>query len=102
MSPPPAPVTGDPPSAWMARFHAVIETRLGLHFTLERARHVEAALTVVAAETGLPSASVLADAFMDGRETPAQLEALISQLTVGETYFFREMPGFELAAERIF
>ena len=102
MSPPPAPVTADPPSEWMARFHAVVETRLGLHFTRERARHVEAALTVVAAETGLPSASALADAFMDGRETPAQLESLISQLTVGETYFFREMPGFELAAERIF
>ena len=102
MSPPSAPVTVDPPSGWMARFHAVVETRLGLHFTLERARHVEAALTVVAAETGLPSAAALADAFMDGRETPAQLESLISQLTVGETYFFREMPGFELAAARIF
>lgn len=98
----PAPATAETPSGWMARFRAVVETRLGLHFTAERARQVEAALTVVAAETGLPSAAALAEAFMDGRETPAQREALISQFTVGETYFFREMPGFVPAAERIF
>jgi len=102
MCPHSVPPSGAAPSEWMVRFHAVVEARLGLHYPAARAPQVEAALAAVAVETGLPSAAAVADLFVDGRETPEQLEALVGQLTVGETYFFREMPGFLQAAERIF
>ncbi|MFA5204140.1 MAG: CheR family methyltransferase [Lentisphaeria bacterium] len=102
MRPHSAPSSVAAPSEWMVRFHAVVEARLGLHYTAARAPQMEAALAAVAVETGLPSAVAVANLFVDGRETPEQLEALVGQLTVGETYFFREMPGFQQAAERIF
>lgn len=73
----------------------------GLHFPAERRPDLQRGLTAAAAEFGFPDGASCADWLLSTPLTRPQLHALVSHLTVGETYFFREPKAFDALRERI-
>ena len=88
-----APAGVAPPDriAWsdpaFARIAAVVHLVAGLTFPENRRASAEASMRRAIAATGVPDATALATA----AERPGEArDALLAELTVGETYFFRE------------
>jgi chemotaxis protein methyltransferase CheR len=83
------------------RFRTLILERSGLHFPDKRRQDLERGLTQALRRSGCASAEsyyqLLADKPTDGPEW----ESLISQVTIGETYFFRDRGQFEALHQRI-
>lgn len=80
---------------------ALIAERTGLHFPRERWTDLERGLTSAAAELGFENAAACADWLLRASPTRAQIHALASHLTVGETYFFRDVAMFEELASMV-
>jgi chemotaxis protein methyltransferase CheR len=74
---------------------AWIESRLGLHFPLERQPEIARMLALCAEQFGFADAAGCAQWLLAGTPTDEQLSVLASYLTVGETYFFRESAVFD-------
>jgi chemotaxis protein methyltransferase CheR len=74
---------------------AWIESRLGLHFPLERQPEIARMLALCAQQFGFADAAGCAQWLLAGTPTNEQLSVLASYLTVGETYFFRESAVFD-------
>ncbi len=89
-------VVGDPlPEETYERFRALILQRSGLHFPEKRRPDLERGLREAWARTGC---SCLETYFRLLEEAPTSgplWEQLIAQVTVGETYFFRDRGQFE-------
>jgi chemotaxis protein methyltransferase CheR len=83
------------------RVSELIAARLGLHFPRERQADLQRGLAAAAKEFGLADAGACADWVLSTTLSRAQLHALASHLTVGETYFFRERKTFEALAQRV-
>jgi chemotaxis protein methyltransferase CheR len=83
--------------AW-PRLSEFIAGKMGLHFPPERYADLERGLAGVAKEFGFADAAACVEWLMMSPLTKAQLQALASHLTVGETYFFREKQTFEVLA----
>jgi chemotaxis protein methyltransferase CheR len=79
-------------------FRDLIRARSGLYFPPSRQADLEYVISQTLASTGLPDFAALHALFANGRGE-AILEAMIADLTVGETYFFRNQPQFH-ALER--
>jgi chemotaxis protein methyltransferase CheR len=67
----------------------------GLHFPAERQADLQRGLTAAAAELGFADGASCADWLLSTPPTQPQLHALVSHLTIGETYFFREPKAFD-------
>jgi len=67
----------------------------GLHFPAERQPDLQRGLTAAAMEFGFTDGAGCADWLLSTPLTRPQLHALVSHLTVGETYFFREPKAFD-------
>jgi chemotaxis protein methyltransferase CheR len=67
----------------------------GLHFPAERRPDLQRGLTAAAAEFGFTDGAGCANWLLSTPLTRPQLHALVSHLTVGETYFFREPKAFD-------
>jgi chemotaxis protein methyltransferase CheR len=73
----------------------------GLHFPAERQPDLQRGLTAAAAEFGFADGASCADWLLSTPLTRPQLHALVSHLTIGETYFFREPKAFDALRARI-
>ncbi len=71
-----------------------ITTRLGLHFPHERAADLDRGVLAAARELGFKSPTLFAESLLSSSPGRQHLEVLASNLTVGETYFFRDAKGF--------
>ena len=78
-----------------------VAEKMGLHFPPERWPDLQRGLAGAATEFGFENISACADGLLSAPLTTAQLQTLASHLTIGETYFFREKPTFELLAQRV-
>lgn len=73
-----------------------VESQLGLHFPPERWADLDRGLRGAAPELGFESVEKCASALVRARLTRPQVDSLATHLTIGETYFFRDAPTFEL------
>ena len=85
----------------LASVSQAVEAQLGLHYPPERWPDLERGLRGAAAELGFDSAEKCARALVLAKLERAQIDALASNLTVGETYFFREPAALECLASQV-
>ena len=81
------------------RFRALIADRLGLQFEDVRTAWLAEVLDRRASASGVTAAPYLAR--LQAAVAPAELAALARELTVGETYFFRNIEQFAALRERV-
>jgi chemotaxis protein methyltransferase CheR len=89
------------PDALWQRVSEFFAQATGLHFPAERQPDLRRGLTAAAAEFGFADGASCADWLLSTPLTRPQLHALVSHLTVGETYFFREPKAFDALRRRI-
>jgi len=80
---------------------ALIGETTGLHFPPERRDDLRRGLTEAAVEFGFSDSAACANWLLSSQLTPAQIRALASHLTIGETYFFRERKTFDVLQQKI-
>jgi len=90
-----------PSETLLLRLSEFVEARLGLHFPKERWNDLAQGLHSAAVELGLDRAASPFESLITSPLTKNQIEILASHLTVGETYFFRDIGSFEILQERI-
>jgi chemotaxis protein methyltransferase CheR len=78
-----------------------VAKRTGLHFPPARWSDLERGLTEAMHEFGFADLDSGAEWLLSSPETTSQLDVLASHLTIGETYFFREMRTFEVLAAHV-
>ena len=74
---------------------------MGLHFPPERASDLQRGIRSAAREFGFEETEDCIQWLMSAPLTRSQIEILASNLTVGETYFFREKRTFEIFEEHV-
>ena len=79
----------------------LVAARLGLHFAPARRDDLGRGLAAAAAELGFQDLTACVNRLLSAPLKKSQLEVLASHLTIGETYFFRETPLFDLLAKQI-
>jgi chemotaxis protein methyltransferase CheR len=79
------------------RVAAIVRERLGLVFPEARAHALDAGIARAAQTLDLPGV----DALVDKAEEQTVLDALAVELTIGETYFFRDPAHFEALRARV-
>ncbi|MGB8355030.1 MAG: chemotaxis protein CheR, partial [Chthoniobacteraceae bacterium] len=85
----------DLPPTLLAQLSEFIAGKVGLYFPQERWRDLERGIRSAARESAATSAEAYAEWLLSTPLSKAQIEILASELTVGETYFFREIRSFE-------
>lgn len=85
----------------LAGLNGFIKENLGLRFTKETYLDLERGLNAAARELGFNGSSELAEIILKGSLTAAQTEILANNLTIGETYFFREKSTFNALENNI-
>jgi len=78
-----------------------VEERTGLHFPPERHADLRRAVAAAAQELGMADAEECARWLLASRPAAIQIRTLISRLTVGETYFFRDSATFQAVADQV-
>ncbi|MEI8081943.1 MAG: protein-glutamate O-methyltransferase CheR, partial [Actinomycetes bacterium] len=86
---------GDSASGSLARAADWIADYMGLNSPLERRSDLQHQLGRAAPELGFASIDELVTAMLGGALTAEQQDLLVSNLTVGETYFLRHHPAFD-------
>ncbi len=89
------------PDALWQRVSEFIAQNTGLHFPSERRLDLQRGLAAAAAEFGLADGASCADWLLSAPLTRPQLHTVVSHLTIGETYFFRERKTFDALAAHI-
>lgn len=84
-----------------SRLGDFVAERTGLHFPRDRWEDLRRGLAGAAQEYGFADASACADWLLSASLTQAQLQVLVSHLTIGETYFFRDQPILEALAGHV-
>jgi chemotaxis protein methyltransferase CheR len=79
----------------------LIAARTGLHFPPERRADLRRALGEAAGDFGCESGEACADRILSSSLSNEELRKLARHLTIGETYFFRERPGFNALATQV-
>jgi chemotaxis protein methyltransferase CheR len=87
--------------AELSRLNELVARHLGLHFPRERWPDLERGLCGAAEECGNHDTESYLQRLLSSVWTQEQLEILAAHLTIGETYFFREMRSLEIFQERI-
>lgn len=80
----------------LSRVSALIAERIGLHFPSDRFGDLTRGLLSASRELGFDSVDAFADAILSSPLTREQFRVLVSHLTIGETYFFRETPTWDV------
>jgi chemotaxis protein methyltransferase CheR len=78
-----------------------VAEKTGLHFPPERWSDLQRGLAGAATEFGFEDVAGCAEWLLSAPLTTAEVQTLASHLTIGETYFFREKPTFEVLAHRV-
>ena len=89
------------PDPLLSRLSDFLESQVGLHFPRERWRDLERGVAAAARESGYAEAEAYIHWLLAAPLTRTQIEGLASQLTVGETYFFREKRSLEILEQQI-
>ncbi len=92
-------MTGEIPAPRLEALSALVAERLGLHLPAAKLRTMERALAEAARAAGFARAADLVAALLRGGSAPEALDALARELTVGETYFYREPGAFAAITE---
>src|SRR6266478_2104053 len=79
----------------------VIANQLGLHYPRQRWRDLERGMQSAARAFGGSDAEACAQWLLSAPLNKSKIEILAGELTVGETYFFREKRSFEILAEHV-
>lgn len=85
----------------LAQFSEFVAAHMGLHFPAERWADLRRGIRSAAPEFGYTDEVACVKWLLSAPLTRPQIEILAGNLTVGETYFFRENRVFELLTERI-
>lgn len=75
--------------------------KMGLHFPPNRAVDLERGIRAAAKEFGFNDPEACVEWLLSSSPTKHHIETLASQLTVGETYFFREKQTFQALEEQV-
>ncbi|MEI6422506.1 MAG: CheR family methyltransferase [Lentisphaerota bacterium] len=86
---------GDSVATGLTRLGELVTARIGLHFPENRQQDLLCAARTLAAEHGQEDAEAYLQSLLSAPLTDRQMEILTAQLTVGETYFFREMKSLD-------
>ncbi len=89
------------PDPVLALFSGFVEKRLGLSFPKERWGDLERGVLVMARESGCENAQACILKLMAPPLDEEQMEMLAANLTIGETYFFRDKRIFEVLEQDI-
>ncbi len=89
------------PDSLLSRLSDFLESQVGLHFPRERWRDLERGIAAAARESGYAEAEAYVHWLFAAPLTRTQVEGLASQLTVGETYFFREQRSLDVLEQQI-
>ena len=89
------------PDPLLARFSQFVAGQMGLHFPAERASDLQRGLRSTAREFGFEDVADCVQWLMSAPLSRGQIEILAGNLTVGETYFFREKRTFEIFEEHV-
>ncbi len=85
----------------LSRLSRFVGAHLGLHFPPERHKDLLRGVARAAAELGRDSPETLVDEILSGRASRHVLDSLAGQLTIGETYFFRDKQLMNLLREKV-
>lgn len=83
------------PATQFDKVNDLIEAELGLRFPASRRDELDRGLFAAATALGYASVDELAKRLLTGTFDRRHADALAAQLTVGETYFFRDPASFE-------
>jgi chemotaxis protein methyltransferase CheR len=85
----------------MAQLSDIIAAQLGLHFPRARWQDLERRIRAAAREFDFPNVAACVQCLVSSPLTQHQIEVLAGHLTVGETYFFRDLSVFTVLEEEI-
>lgn len=83
------------------RLSALIAEHMGLHYPQERLADLQRGVAAAAPDFGFTEAEACADWLLSIPLEKPQLDTLANHLTVGETYFFREKPTWEVLSRDV-
>jgi chemotaxis protein methyltransferase CheR len=85
----------------LSQLSEFVAAQMGLYFPRERWPELERGLQSAAREFGAANAEACARWLLAAPLTRNQIEILAADLTVGETYFFRDQRSFEILGEQV-
>jgi chemotaxis protein methyltransferase CheR len=85
----------------LSELSEIVANQIGLHFPRERWPDLERGVRAAARQLGEPDAESCMRGLLLRPLTRSQIEILASELTVGETYFFRDKRCFEILSELV-
>ncbi len=94
-------LAGELPEMLLARLSLSISERIGLYFPPHRRADLERGLRAAARELGFDNMAGFAERLLAGALTQRETEILAGNLTIGETYFFREIKTFNALEQTI-
>jgi chemotaxis protein methyltransferase CheR len=89
------------PEALLAQLSRCLDQEIGLHFPKTRWPDLQRGMRSVASELGFKTIAECAESLVSKRLTKSQLELLAAHLTIGETYFFRDLAVFAFLETRV-
>jgi len=89
------------PTALLARFREFVSLQLGLDFPEERRVDLERGIAAVAKELSCPDPASCIEMFLTTPLSRNHAEILASNLTIGETYFFRDKISFNILEKSV-
>lgn len=95
------PVKTLPPASLLTPLSQFLAARMGLHFPRERWGELARGLEAAAEEFGFEDAESCGEWLLGAPLNRRQVEILAGNLTIGETYFFREKKSFEILEREI-
>lgn len=94
-------MSGEIPRETLEAVNEALSEQMGLRFPENRLRDLERGLVVACRELGLAGPDQCVSALRGAKLSREQVERLAAQLTVGETYFFREPKSFRILEEKL-
>ena len=89
------------PDALMLPLSELLAAQMGLHFPEERWGDLERGMAAAASEFGMADVDAYVRWLLSATLTHQQLEILAGNLTIGETYFFRDPKSFEALEQHV-
>ncbi|TGE32163.1 protein-glutamate O-methyltransferase CheR [Desulfosporosinus sp. Sb-LF] len=86
---------------WLKQLGVLISEKIGLHFSENRMQDLRQAVQIFTQEHGQGDTGLFIQSLIASTLTEQQIKTLSSCLTVGETYFFREMKSLEAFRDHI-